>query len=365
MHHVLLHCALIPQLGPRSVVRLLNQVGLDELSTIYHWSINDFEKRAGFSSATAQLVHTGLRDQTVLSKELEFIERYQIRWADWTDAAYPALLKMIHAPPLILYWRGAEPASCAPAVALVGSRQAGSYAQRAVDRLVPELVGAGWSVISGGARGADTMAHEATLRAGGRTAAVVGSGLLRPYPANNKKLFERIVGEGGSLISPFPLLMEALPGNFPARNRIIAGMGRATVVVQAAEKSGARITALYALEEGREVCAVPGDIFDPLSAGCHRLILEGATLVASGADVLRACGCEVAAQPIDRQKPLTAPEEQHDERDELLKLCLAPQSFDELLVGLSCSAGELRERLFDLQVGGRIEQDFAGKWSSL
>lgn len=358
MHHVILHLALIPRIGPRTVMRLYQMLGADRLEVLYQWTVADFVDYAGFSHSLAQLFTDGLKDKSLLEKELMLVEKHKIFWADFTDDAYPALLKTIHAPPLVLYWRGKNPALCAPAVALVGSRQAGIYARRVVDLFVPDLVAYGWAITSGGARGADGMAHEATLRAGGCTCAVIGSGLLRPYPACHVKLFERIIESSGSLVSSFPLTMEALPGNFPARNRIIAGMSRATVVLQAAEKSGARITALYALEEGREVCAVPGDIMDPLSAGCHRLVLEGATLVTSGVDVLKVCGAVVekfSQAKIDGGS---------SEIDPLVKLCSSPQSFDDLLGALSCDASLLHERLFNLQVEGLIEQDFSGKWCS-
>ena len=157
--------------------------------------------------------------------------------------------------------------------------------------------------MSGGARGADTMAHQKTLDHGGKTVAVLGSGLMRPYPPENDNLFSAIIEQGGALVSIFPLLMEPLAEHFPARNRVIAGLSRGCLVIQAAAKSGTKITAEYCLNQGREVFAVPGPINDPLSAGCHDLIGQGAKLVSNAADILAEFGYELPATvPIEPQE---------------------------------------------------------------
>ncbi len=220
-----------------------------------------------------------------MEKELVLCQKNGVQIVFSHDKAYPQLLAAIHAPPLVLYVKGSLEVLSQRGCALVGSRAADAYAEYVINQIVPEFVSAGYSIVSGGALGADTMAHKAACDAGGKTVAVLGSGLLQPYPLSNKKLFERIVASGGAVVSPFPVTMQALPGNFPARNRVIAGLVPATIVVQAAKKSGALITAQFALNEGREVYAVPGQFGHPLSQGCHQLISEGAHILGGAEEV--------------------------------------------------------------------------------
>jgi len=199
------------------------------------------------------------------------------------DKEYPALLKQIHLPPIILYCRGAKLSN--NNFSIVGSRKGSIYAENVCKHIIPKLIDQ-YTIISGGALGVDSMAHKEAIKSGGRTVAVLGSGFLQPYPRENIDLFRAIVDNGGTVISPFNLKMEPLKGNFPARNRIIAGMSVGTLVVQAAVKSGAHITAAFALEQGREVFAVPGSIFEEISLGCHSLIQQGAKLVSCPEDIL-------------------------------------------------------------------------------
>lgn len=359
MNRTLLHLSLIPGIGPATVARICEVVRGAALDDIYLWTMHDFVTRVHVSPALAEVLINGLRERVLLEQELELIEKHAVRWCTVVDDDYPVLLKQIQYPPTILYWWGADFSVFASSIAFVGARAAQGYARQVVEMLVPDLVKSGFAIVSGGALGADTFAHTATLDAGGNTAAVIGSGLLYPYPASNKRLFMRMREMGGALVSPFPLTMQAMPGNFPARNRIIAGLCKATVVVQAAEKSGALITAFFALEQGREVGAVPGPITDPLSEGCHALLKEGAFLVSSARDILQACG-EDSFEHVDKeidevQSPLVF-------SDEIERICGEPQSFDELLEQLDCSVKELQERLFNLQMEGRLTQDFMGRW---
>lgn len=368
--HVILHCSLIDGVGPATVASLGAALGRNSWNDLYRWSVADIRIRARLSERVAQLVHDGLADPALLEKERGLLERHALSWCTIFDDEYPRLLKEIHVPPAILYWRGAPLKVDGRDVALVGSRKANQYGRNVIDTLVPPLVRSGWAIVSGGALGADTMAHEAALRAQGITVAVIGSGLLKPYPATNRALFDSIAAHGGTVVSPFPLLMEAMPGNFPARNRIIAGLSRATVVVQASEKSGARITALQALEQGRDVGVVPGDIFDPLSAGCHRLLSEGAAPVMSADDVLRMCGGDVVIpSEVERVQEVFAaqPENQPallNQVDPVVALCGSPQTFDDLLCSLGVTYMQLQERLFALRIQGLVEQDFMGRWSA-
>lgn len=352
----LLHLSLIPQVGPALIEKIVARIGLAALDDLYAWSAMDIEKQLHCTQGTAKSLYDGLADKKLLEQELLLLQKRPVHWITSYDDSYPTALKNTHLPPPILYWQGSL-GSLERSIAIVGSRAATSYGKRVIEKLVPPLVEQGWTIVSGGAIGADTMAHETTLQAGGKTIAVIGAGLLKPYPASNKKLFERIVAAGGAVMSPFPLTMLALPGNFPARNRVISGLSQATVVIQAAEQSGALITALYALEQGRDVCAVPGPIDDALSVGCHKLLKEGAHLVQNADDILAILGC-----PLQKKPALSVAYVPQKEAHPLAQLCKDPQSFDDLLGLTGLSFVELQAQLLDLQLVGQIEQDFAGRW---
>jgi DNA processing protein len=212
------------------------------------------------------------------------------------DPAFPPLLAAIHDPPPQLYLRGsADPALLgAPAVAVVGARSCSSYGRSVARSLGRDLAAAGLVVVSGMARGIDGEAHRGALDGGGTTVAVLGCGIDRDYPAAHAELARRI-GEAGLVVSEYEPGVEPAPWRFPARNRIIAGLCRATVVVEARERSGALITADFALEEGREVLAVPGEITSSLSAGTNALLRLGATPVTRVQDVLEVFGIEPVA----------------------------------------------------------------------
>jgi DNA processing protein len=209
------------------------------------------------------------------------------------DGEYPPLLAAIHDPPPALFLRGGGDVEllAAPAVAVVGARMCSSYGRSVARSLARELASAGLVVVSGLARGIDGEAHRGALDAGGITVAVLGCGIDRDYPAAHAELARR-VRERGLVVSEYEAGIEPAPWRFPARNRIIAGLAQATVVVEARERSGALITADFALEEGREVLAVPGEITSALSAGTNALLRLGATPVTCAGDVLEALGME-------------------------------------------------------------------------
>ena len=216
--------------------------------------------------------------QYPIERELELIQEYGCQVLTLYDAAYPASLKEIDTPPIVLYIKGELTPEDALSLSLVGSRDAKDYGRKASYRLSYQLAQRGLTIVSGLARGIDTAAHRGALEAGGRTIAVMGSGLSFIYPATNTDLAEKIT-ESGALISEFPMETTPKPNNFPRRNRIISGLTLGTVVVEASNRSGALITARLAGEQGREVFAVPGEIFSELSTGTHRLINNGAKLV--------------------------------------------------------------------------------------
>ena len=196
------------------------------------------------------------------------------------DAEYPPLLRQIHDPPICLYCVGDVSllAKTEMALAIVGSRHCTGYGEKMAGLFATEASQAGWPVVSGLARGIDTAAHEATLQAGGRTIAVIGSGLTKIYPRENLGLATRIASSGGVLLTEFPMRTNPDKRSFPMRNRIIAGISRGTLVVEAGCQSGSLITAMQAIEQGRTVFAVPGRADTPFAKGCHSLLRDGAVL---------------------------------------------------------------------------------------
>lgn len=221
-------------------------------------------------------------------EEQERLTQSGVRAITLTDPDYPALLKTIYDPPAVLFVRGMLPAPERPHIAIVGSRKCSNYGKSVVEAVVNALTGAHTVIVSGLAHGIDGHAHRHTLNQEGATVAVVASGLDAHliYPSQHRQLAKQICEQGGAIISEFPLGTHPLKHHFPIRNRIIAGMCRATIVVEATEKSGSLVTAQCALEAGREVFAVPGSIFSPSSKGTHALIKEGAHPLISTEELL-------------------------------------------------------------------------------
>lgn len=226
-------------------------------------------------------LQTGAADP---EKELRLAEKAGVSVLTVLDEGYPELLEKIYDPPIVIYVRGElKPL---PAAGIVGTRKATPYGLRMAGRLAKELAGAGVAVASGLARGVDTAAHQAAVASGGVTWAALGSGLNDIYPPDNLKLSEKIVEGGGALISEFPMNKGSLAANFPRRNRIISGLSLATVVVEGGFESGAMITARFALDQGREVLAVPGQADSAMSKGPNHLIKNGAYPAECGDDVI-------------------------------------------------------------------------------
>jgi len=226
-------------------------------------------------------------------KTLRRLEALDIRISTFADPSYPAALREIHDPPMVLYMKGGDIPSKAVYVAVVGSRNPTPYGLKAAEKIGQGLARRGIGVASGMARGIDAAAHWGCLGGRGFTTAVLGTGLDIIYPPSNKKLFEQII-EKGVAISEFPLGTPPEPKHFPIRNRIISGLSRGVVVVEATKKSGSLITASLALEQGREVFAVPGSIDSFKSVGCHFLIKQGARLVENSDDILDELGLNYA-----------------------------------------------------------------------
>lgn len=259
---------------------------------------------------------------------------------------YPALLTQLHDPPRRLYLRGGgQEVLERPAVAVVGARSCSAYGAQVARTLARELAGAGIVVVSGLARGVDAEAHRGALDVGGATVAVLGCGIDRDYPARHAELARRIVAGGGLVVSEYEPGVEPAPWRFPARNRVIAGLALATVVVEARERSGALITADFALELGREVFAVPGEITAALSIGTNRLVGQGAAPLLGSGDVLAALGLEPAlpAAPLAVSDPAARV---------LGLLADGPRGQDELVRASALSASVVAAALVELELAG-------------
>ena len=265
------------------------------------------------------------------------------------EAGYPALLEAIHDPPPSLFLRGTGDASLLerPAVAIVGARACSSYGRSVARSLARDLAAAGLVVVSGMARGIDGEAHRGALDAGGVTIAVLGCGVDRDYPAAHAELARRICVRG-LVVSEYEPGVEPAPWRFPARNRIIAGLSSATVVVEARERSGALITADFALEDGREVLVVPGEITSALSAGTNALLRLGATPVTCAGDVLEAVGFEPAAA---RMEPAPLGEAAQALLERLRDGALTA---DELVRAAAIEPAQGSAALIELELAGRV-----------
>ena len=240
---------------------------------------------AGVVKEEAGVEFTSKRRSDLPRRLQRFCDRQGVRLISYQDADYPQSLLQIADPPLVLYVKGVLPPA-GYALAVVGSRECTEYGKKAAKLFTKDLAARNIPIISGGARGIDTEAHEACLSVGGKTVAVLGCGVDIAYPEENAGLFERIVRSGGAIISEYAPGMRPLAKNFPARNRIIVGLSQGVLVAEAKLKSGAIITANIAADEGRDVYCVPGNIFDATSKGCHELIRTGAKLVDTPQDIL-------------------------------------------------------------------------------
>lgn len=266
------------------------------------------------------------------------------------DRAYPDLLRSIYDPPYIFYYRGSLEILNDFCISVVGSRTASNYGRVQARRFGNELARQGMVVVSGMARGIDTEAHLGALEAGGKTVAVLGSGIDVVYPPENRKLYDRI-GEHGLVISEFSPHTHPEPGNFPARNRTISGLSRGVLVVEAQARSGALITADFALEQGREVFAIPGPINSKNSAGTNQLIKQGACLVTCIEDILEDYGLNKG--PAVRQGELSF-ELDHEESSFLENMGDEAVHFDVLMANSALSTGQLSTILLKLEMKGII-----------
>ncbi len=290
-------------------------------------------------------------------------------WITISDDRYPAKLKQISDPPIIFGYRGDHSLLNDPQLAIVGSRHASKSGKETAKDFAAFLSKQGITITSGLALGIDTAAHQGGLDGVGKTVAVVATGLDRIYPASNQNLGREIV-EQGLMISEFPLGTKPLNYNFPKRNRIISGLSLGTLVVEAAVKSGSLITARTALEQGREVFAVPGSIHNPQAKGCHQLIKQGAKLVESGEDILQelAIGLEGALKDhnqLDLELAANSQEKKQDQSSLLDYIDYDPVSLDELVVLTKLPVSSIQSELLMLELSGKVEAMSAARWRRL
>ncbi|HEY8342544.1 MAG TPA: DNA-processing protein DprA [Calditerricola sp.] len=276
--------ALVDGVGPRTLFRLVETAG-GQPEGLVGGDLAQLCRDARIPPEVAARVREAATPRAVRAL-LARLARLEVGLLTYWDAAYPSLLAHIADPPPVLFVRGDLKALDAPGLAIVGTRRPTPYGRAAARRLAFDAAGQGWTVVSGLAAGIDGEAHLGALEAGGTTVAVLGCGVDVVYPRQHRRLYERIWREGGLVLSELPPGTPPQKGFFPRRNRIISGLSHGVVVVEAGEKSGSLITADLALEQGREVFAVPGSIFSPESRGPHALIQQGAKLVTGIDDVL-------------------------------------------------------------------------------
>jgi DNA processing protein len=365
--HVLewLALSLTPGLGPTKSKQLVEHFGSAE--AIFHAGLTQLEA-AGIQAASAQSIFSGK------SLELAREERARASAAGVTvlsidDLSYPHRLKEIYDPPLLLYVRGDAELLKKPGIAVIGTRHPTPYGSGMAERLACDLAAQGLVIISGMARGVDTAGHRGAISAKGKTVAVFGTGVDVIYPKENSRLSEQILALGGALVSEFSLGTFAAPQNFPIRNRILSGMSIGVLVVEAAEYSGTRITARLALEQNRDVFAVPGNVTNKNSWGPNTLIKQGAKLVATWEDVWEDLPTEVRLALTPPLSPESAnasnaslfPDDglpPHERR--LLGLLKADEAthIDELIEKLDSemSSSEIFAALFELELNGKVRQ---------
>ncbi len=281
LHWLALH--LTPGLGARSALRLVEIFGHPE--RVFHSSLSEIAAALPrLPKATAESIHAGIAFEDAADEQRKTAAA-GVEVIPFQDPRYPARLKEIYDPPLLLYALGRTELLNSHQMALVGTRRPSQYGRAVAERLGKEMCASGLTVVSGMARGIDAAAHRGALAAGGATAAVLGTGADHAYPRENRKLYEEIQA-AGVVVSEFPMGTTPFPQNFPLRNRIISGMSYGVLVIEAAQYSGSLITARLALEQGREVMATPGNITNKQSWGPNLLIKDGAKLIQEAADIL-------------------------------------------------------------------------------
>jgi len=346
----------IPRVGPLTIARLYAAFGGPRAAM--EAGAKEIRRRTGLSEKLAEIIAGFTPPEDEIKREIEILERLGVRVMTRWDADYPPNLQEIYDPPALLFVRGRLIPEDNRAVALVGTRNPTRYGQEMTELITRGLVRAGTTLVSGLARGIDTACHTAALLEGGRTIGVLGCGIDVPYPKENRGLVEDMVNSG-AVMSEFRPGIAPLATNFYRRNRIVSGLTRAVVVVQATRNSGSLITASHALDQNRDVYAVPGNALNGRSWGPHHLIKQGAGLVESADDIIEA----VFGQERERFQPSLfgasdSPREElsGDSQRVLDSLDPDPVSIDSLCETLRIEAGKLAGILLELELNGLVRQ---------
>ncbi len=357
--------ALTPGLGPTKARRVIEFFG--SVQALFRASLTELEA-AGLRAVSAQSLGTG-RSMELAQDELGKAAAAGAQIVALDDPRYPAQLKQIYDPPLILYLRGSDTVISQPGIALVGTRHPTPYGSGMAERLACDLAARGLVIFSGMARGIDTAGHRGAITGKGKTVAVWGTGVDVVYPKENTRLAEQILTLGGAIISEFPMGTFPAPQNFPIRNRIISGISLGVLVVEAAEYSGTRITARCALEQNREVFAVPGNVTNKGSWTPNTLIKQGAKLVATWEDIWEELPADVrlTLQPeggdesqLGETASLFGEAELSPHEKKIFALLKADESthIDEIVERLepALSSSEIFAALFELELAGKVKQ---------
>jgi DNA processing protein len=333
-------------ISARRLRRLLDHYG-DPEATL---NASDRDLRSlGFNDSVIERFHAAAT--APLQSELSRMKSLGIRAIPWDHPCYPPALAEIYDPPVALFLRGELLPADSFAIGIVGSRRASSYGKDVAERLARELSEIGFTVVSGLARGVDTAAHQGVLASGGRTIGVLGCGVDIAYPASNRGLIERVI-QSGAVMSEFAPGTTPDAWRFPARNRIISGLSKGIVVCESGTSSGALITVNYALEQGREVFAVPGSVETGANGGCHQLLREGAGLVESAKDVLEALGMSSVKPKSPEPSAALSPDEQR-----LLDLVgFDRKSADDLIDESGLKPSEANAALMMLELYGKVKK---------
>ena len=348
-----------PGVGPRKATQLLEKFGSAE--NVFHATRSELEALRLRAETVESILKREFHEKAV--EELEKVRELGGDVLILDDGSYPYLLREIADPPITLYVKGDWQACFdAPCVGVIGSRKCSTYGENASGMLSRDLAENGICVVSGLARGIDTAAHRGALRAKGRTIAVLGTGIDHVYPKENKKLTEEILESGGAIVSQFPLETPPLKDNFPYRNRIISGLSYGVLLVEASERSGSLITARLAMEQNREVMAVPGNITSRNSFGTNYLIKSGAKLVQQWQDVVAELPSEISAAILppkldekttaEKPQPELAPANLTENERRIWSLLSPdePKHIDVLLAESSLSFGDLNSSLVKLDL---------------
>lgn len=329
------------------------------MQSIFHASQDELHM---IGATPEQIKSLRAPDWHEVEKSLAWMQGENCHILTLDDSRYPQSLKEISDPPLVLFVRGDASLLSQDQLAMVGARNISQYGEYHAQVFAAELSRAGFVITSGLARGVDAASHRGTLAAGGRTIAVMGTGISRIYPSRNRPLAAEIVAKGGALVSEFPVGMGPQAYHFPRRNRIISGMSKGVLIVEAALLSGSLVTARHAVEQGREVFAIPGQIEAPLSRGCHALIRQGAKLVESPADILEEFGTVSLPRQVEFS-PLLAiiPETLSvDEQKIYDKIGSSVTSMDEIILRSGLTASAVSSILLSIELQGYVQSVSGG-----